>query len=60
MPSKPVLTNDKFFNIRHFILQSPLFAAIKFAMVEADPQFVLRCGQCNKPFDKGGLYLHQI
>jgi hypothetical protein len=45
---------------RHFILQFLWFAAGQLAMYEADAQSVLRCGRCNKPFDKGELYLHQI
>lgn len=29
-------------------------------MSEGDVQSVLRCGQCNKPFDKRELYFYQI
>ena len=29
-------------------------------MYEGDVQSVLRCGLCNKPFDKRELYFHQI
>lgn len=29
-------------------------------MSQGNVQFVLRCGQCNKPFDKRGVYLYQV
>jgi hypothetical protein len=29
-------------------------------MYEGDVQSVLRCKQCNKPFDKGEFYFYQI
>jgi hypothetical protein len=32
----------------------------QFKMYKRDMQSVLRCGQCNKPFDERELYFHQI
>jgi hypothetical protein len=32
----------------------------QFEMYKGDMQSVLRCGQCNKPFDERELYFHQI
>ena len=29
-------------------------------MYKADARLVLRCGHCNKPFDKGEWYLHEV
>jgi hypothetical protein len=50
-------------NVTDFQIGIPFHSShdlLKFEMYEGDVQSVLRCRQCNKPFDKGELYLHQI
>lgn len=44
----------------HFILQIPSTATAQIAMYQADVQPVLRCEQCNKPFDKGECGLRRM
>ena len=41
------------------ILPLPLCATVQFDMDKGDAQPVLRCGQCNKPFDKRKFHFHQ-